>query len=111
MHSAEMSRPIPIVYRDGFSAINLPDHDAGDDLGGVEWALLEFGAEKLQTLGNPLEEMRLYRHGPIDIALTWDGFTADLQVVGEGNLQALFAAMSASPFFEIYQTARQPKVR
>ncbi|MGO4410588.1 MULTISPECIES: hypothetical protein [unclassified Brevundimonas] len=106
-----MSKPLRIMHRDSSGEINLPDHDAGDDLDGVERALLEFGAEKLQTVGNPLEEMRLYRLGPIDIALTWDGFTADLQVVGEGDLQALFAAMSASHLFEVYQTAGQPKVR
>jgi len=106
-----MDRTIRIIYRDGFSVIDLPDHDTGADLDGVELAFLEFGAEKLQTVGNPLEEMRLYRWGSMNIALTWDGFTAGLQVVGEGDLQALFAAMSASHFFETFYIARRPKVR
>lgn len=44
------------------------------------------------------------------VCVTWDGFTADLQVVGEGDVQNLFAAMSASHFFEVYQTVGQPKV-
>lgn len=99
------------MHRDSFGAINFPDHDAGDDLDCVEMALLQFGAQKLQTVGNPLEETRLYRLGPIDIALMWNGFTADLQVVGRGDLQVLLAAMSASDLFELYQPAAQPKVR
>lgn len=44
------------------------------------------------------------------VCVTWDGFTADLQVVGEGDVRKSFRRDVRIPLFEVYQTMGEPKV-
>ncbi|MFN3877225.1 MAG: hypothetical protein ACK4MH_02475 [Brevundimonas sp.] len=95
-----MTKPIRMRLQSRADTIDLINYDAGD-LEPVEKALLGLGAEKIMSVGNPLEEMRRYSLGSSEVILDWDGYTSGLRTTDPTHLAAIFNALSQSPLFEV----------
>ncbi|KIC58242.1 hypothetical protein RM53_08930 [Brevundimonas nasdae] len=95
-----MTKPIRMRLHSRADAIDLVDYDAGD-LEPVDKALLGFGAKKILSVGNPLEETQRYSLGSSEVILDWDGYTSALRTTDPTHLTAIFNALSRSPLFEV----------
>lgn len=95
-----MTKPIRMRLHSGAAAIDLIDYDAGE-LEPLDKALLGLGAEKISSVGNPLEETRRYSLGSSEVILDWDGYTSALRTSDPTHLETIFNALSRSSLFEV----------
>ena len=102
-----MTKPIRMRLHSRADAIDLIDYDAGD-LEPVEKALLGLGAEKVLSVGSPLEGMRRYRVGGREFILDWDGYTCAFRTIDPAQLAALFATLCQSLLFEVAENEKSP---
>jgi len=96
---------IHIQLRPTGSAINFPQHDAGEGFDRIESGLVALGFKKRRNWSTVFEEATLYRIGSFEALVSWDGYFTDLTRVGGGGLLELFEAMSASPHFHAIEVA------